>query len=326
METDKLIKIIEPKIITSNDDYWAMHACSFLEYFYEHTYSEINFSRLEKRNRPLTMASLKAESSANFISDMRRYFQNWGFQYLLVHFLRTEQGENHVLELMSFLSDIHDINLFDRLVKYGWFVTGSDSRSGKRFIEREYIPLLGSANVSLGDYREAKDTDLCFRLIYEDEDPRTGEMEVYSIAVLGEVEGKYSSDIHRPSYWNRKPKLSQFGIGVSTKIEHNQIEVVKSENGRKAVITMSSQDNVVHDFIDMLDVFDWVFYRRFNRERIPRAYIEMGMRSTIEYLIDAMNEPVYQVIEELRKFIKVADEAEDETNDITMPSVPSIIT
>ncbi|AQM71159.1 hypothetical protein Vca1114GL_04742 [Vibrio campbellii] len=326
METDKLIKIIEPKIITSNDDYWAMHACSFLEYFYEHTYSEINFSRLEKRNLPLTMASLKSESSANFISDMRRYFKNWGFQYLLVHFLRTEQGENHVLELLTYLSDIHDIDLSDGLVKYGWFVTGSDSRSGKRFIGREHIPLLGSEHVSLGDYRKAKDTDLCFRLIYEDENPRTGDMEESSIAVLGEVEGKYSSDIHRSSYWNRKPKLSQFGIGVSTKIDNNQIEVVRSDNGRKVVITMSSRDHVVHDFIDMLDVFDWVLYRRFNRDRIPRSYIEMGMRNTIEYLIESMHTPVYKVIEELRKFIKIADEAEDETNDITMPSVPTIIT
>ncbi|MGR5127988.1 hypothetical protein [Photobacterium swingsii] len=326
METDKLIKIIEPKVITSNRSYWAMHACSFLEYFYEHKNSEVNFSRLEKRNLPLTMASLKSESSEHFISQMRRYFRNWGFQYFLVHYLRTDSAENVVEDLVAFLSDIHNVDLTEYWTKYGWFVTGSDSRSGNRFIKSEDAPLLGADQLSLCDYEEAKNTDLCFRLRYEEESLRSDEVYEWKQAILGEVEGKWGSSINSRRYWEHKPELSQFGFGVSKKIDRNQIEVVRTARGDKVVVTLSSQDNVVSDFNDTLAMFDWVFHRRHSFDEIPRWFKIAGLSTTIEYLIDSMHLPVYEVIADLRRITLVAGKAEDETNDITMPSVPTIIT
>ncbi|EKO3801094.1 hypothetical protein NTE28_003592 [Vibrio harveyi] len=326
METDKLIKIIEPKIISSDDHYWAMHACSFLEYFYEHKNSEVNFSRIEKRNLPLTMASLKSESSEHFISQMKRYFRNWGFQYFLVHYLRTDAAADVVENLVSYLSDIHDMDLTDNWTRYGWYVTGSDSRSGSRFIQGEESPLLGADQLALCDYRKAKDTDLCLRLSYEEEALLSDEVFEWKQAVLGEVEGKWGSKIHSRRYWESKPELSQFGFGVSTKIDKNQIEVVRTDSGDKVVVTLSSQDNIVRDFNDTLVMFDWVFHRRHSFDEMPRWFKTAGMSSTIKYLIDSTHRPVNEVIAELRQYISIAGKADDETNDITMPSVPTIIT
>lgn len=327
MDSEKLIKIIEPKVITNNDQYWAMHALSFLEYFYEHKNSEVSFSRnIDSSKAPITMASLRAHASISFISDMRRYFRNWGLQYLLAHYMRTVEAEDTVGDLLAYLSDIHNIDLVQDLKWYGWYVTGSDSRSGNRFIQEVDAPLLGTHNLSLNEYRRAKDTDMCLLLGYDCDEPKSGNIEHYEISVLGEVEGKYSSDIHRASYWNRKPEFSQFGIGVSDENDHNQIEVVKSENGAKPVITFSSKDNVVRDFIDILDVFDWVFNRRYSQENTPpRSYINIGLGNTIKYLIESWNDPVYEVIRELRKLINVSDKSKEDTNEITMPSVPKII-
>lgn len=325
MDSDKLIKIIKPKIINSHRSYWAMHACSFLEYFYEHKNSEINFFRLETKNVPMTMANLKSESSEHFISQMRRYFRNWGFQYFLVHYLRTDSAEHVISDLIAFLSDIHNVDLTDNLTKYGWFVTGSDSRSGDRYIRSESACLLGADQLSLCDYDDAKNTDLCFRLWFEEESPRSDTVFEWKQAILGEVEGKLNSRIHSRRYWEYKPELSQFGFGVSDRIDNNQIEVVRTAYGDKVVITLSSRDNVVQDFEDTLAMFDWVFHRRHSFDRIPRWFEEIGLTTTIEYLIDSIHKPVHEVIAELRRITLVAGNAEDDTNDITLPSVPSIV-
>jgi len=325
MIKNRSVRVIEPKVIALNSQYWAMHACAFLEFFYEHKNSEINvFRNINPEEAPLTMASLKSHATNSFISRMRAYFKNWGLQYLLSHYLRTKDGECYVNTLLDCLSEALDVDLHRDLISYEWYVTGDDSRSGNRFIRENDSQLIGGRGLTVSSYEKSKHTDLCFFLNYR-EDLYGGDGFRYEYSILGEVEGKEDSNIYRSSYWERKPELSQFGIGVSTQHKTN-VSIIRSMYGNKSILMLNSKENIVEDFIDVLQVFEWVFNGRFEHgDRPPRWFRQAGLLSTMEYLLNAWNTPIYQVIQELRMLIDVSDRSISNNSKITMPSVPKVI-
>jgi hypothetical protein len=315
----KLREIIEPGLITDHRSYWAMHFCAIFETLLEHKGLEFTFFKSIPDDAIMSAANLLSYAGPGFFRQIKRFVSNWGLQYFMSHYLRSFEGRHVVLKLLEMVSDIHGVDLLKDLESYGIHVCGADSYSGTAFLtnlEQIGALVLGYSYKTIGNInRDINYVDLCI-LIHK----KAGAGPI--TAVLGEVEGNHGERITR-EFFNRKSSVCSFGLGVKRDYDRLTIHNVWTESGVKTVLMMGSNFNVIADFHTAIDIVEVLF----DKGSLVNLGPFPGFKDAIDLIKFYWHKPVYELMVELRRAVKVHSEAQVDTNPLTISPalIPKLI-
>lgn len=306
----KLATIIEPALIGDIKSYWAMHFCAVFEVLYEHKNLKFTFRKTIPNDEVMSPANLVSHAGHDFFGHMKYSIHNWGLQYFMCHYLRSLEGRNVIVKLLQGISNTHNVDVLKDSAYYGVYVCGVDSNSGAAFLKhlREIeASVLGYKSDTIGNvFTDINYVDLCLLVTKV-----TGAGP--SIAILGEVEGNHGAKLTR-TYFNKKSSVCSFGLGVKKGSGEMIIYNVQSDSGIKTVVLIGSDFDVMADFryaVHQVELF-------FEKGPLVEVIKLTGFNDVIDMVRFYWRKPVYDLIRELRQFIKVHSQAAMDTNPLTV--------
>lgn len=311
----QLVSIVQPGLIGDPKSYWAMHFCAILETLQQQKQLKYSFQKSIPHGLVTSLGSLVANTPPSFFGQLKGSIHNFGLQYFLCYYLASNEGKPAVIALLNGIANAYDKPLPDNLKSYGIFVCGTDSYSGHAFLQNTDAIIFGYNEHTIQNaWRDINFVDLCILLernVYP-----------YRVAILGEVEGNNGAKLTRESFWGVKSSFCSFGVGVVTnrRAEMN-ISTFQTTTGLKTILSLSSNFSVVEDFKMAIDTLEVLFSMRPNIN-IP---LHEGMRSVVDMVRFHWNNPVDNLINDLRKMIISFGSAALGKDLISMPSIPKII-
>lgn len=313
--TNQLISIVQPGIIGDPKSYWAMHFCAILETLRQQKQLKYSFQRSIPEGLVTSLGSLVANTPPSFFGQLKGSINNFGLQYFLCHYLTSNEGRPVVISLLNGIANAYDAPLPEELKSFGIFVCGTDSYSGHAFLQNTDAHIFGYNEHTIQNaWRDINFVDLCILL--------ERAIHPYRIAILGEVEGNNGARLTRESFWGAKSSFCSFGVGVVTNGRAQmEISTFQTTTGLKTILTLSSNFAIVEDFKVAIDTLEVLFSMR------PQINIPLhdGMRSVVDMIRYHWNNPVDDLISDLRAMIVSFDSATLSKDLISMPSIPKII-
>lgn len=193
-------------IIENYKSYWASHFYSVLECL--HSHKTMNHSPMNLRSYPnWSLSEMRGDLPLNFFNELESYIRNWGFQYFLSVFMNNKMSSEIVEQLVKNLSDLYNANFSTNFNNYAFYISGHDSALSHGLLDRftEVFPPELRENKPDSSILIAQ-SDLCLILT----SPKTNN----KVAIFGEVEGTYGSDMSNQSYWRNKLDFCVFTVGV----------------------------------------------------------------------------------------------------------------
>lgn len=253
--------LIKPKLVNSATSYWAMFYYAILK----------TVANQKNIKYPLIQPSLESyrgvlKHPANFFHQMRSSLRNHGFEYLMIDFLRSQDGSEIFAQLTSSLLQENGINDFD-IKLLNIFKLGSDSLVSKRIsgyknpdvkiflpgrtesvFERKKAGL--SISYSSGNISAAFGFCDLFIMVSD------GAKHTYGF--VGEVEGQHGERLFREDYWGGKnglkSKFATFALGASDRKKNieavspkGNIVLHRDASGRW-VVHFSDSSEFIKDF------------------------------------------------------------------------------
>lgn len=314
--SSNLVELIEPSIIGDLKSYWAMHFCSILETLYEHKQLEFNLQQKIPQHQPRTLSNFVGTIERGFFARIREHVNNWGLQYFLCHYLMSSEGESIFKAIVNEVSNNYSIDLLQDMESYGVFVCGIDSYSGEQFLKNTNAEIFGYTEKTIQNvWEDIKYVDLCILI------KRQSNNNIDS-ALLGEVEGNKAAKLLGKSFWEKKPSLCLFGIGVKKGEPNIARYNVRYGEGVKTVITLGSNYPVIDDFQVAIGIME-IFLSMNHQHKISKI---PGQIAIVDIIRDYWYLPIDKLIIQLRSLIRRVETATMGTNDLTITTVPKIVT
>lgn len=230
--------LIKPKLVNSATSYWAMFYYAILK----------TVANQKNIKYPLTQASLESyrgvlKHPANFFHQMRSGLKNHGFEYLMIDFLRSQDGSEIFDQLTNSLLQENGISDFD--VKFlNIFKLGSDSLVSNRisgyqnpdvkiFLPGRTESVFARKKAGLSISYSAENISAAFSFC--DLFIMVSDGEKHTYGFVGEVEGQHGERLFRDDYWGKKDglksKFATFALGASDR--------------KKNIETVSPKGNIV---------------------------------------------------------------------------------
>lgn len=285
------MKVVKPNVVSYDFDYWSMHVAAALEVLHDHPGLEITPKGLLGEDwETWSLADYRGTAALHALARMQGHIQNWGSQYLLADLLnRGKYGMRDVL--LEAIEDITGIEWISQPDTFECRVSGKDSRSGRAFLQSCDARIVGDRRRKVSTSADAVGyADLCMLV-----EPFEGDV----LAVFGEIEGNHGRRLLNSSYWNTKSEYALFGIGINTnRTSEASLEVVDTHAGRKVVIILGTEENVISDFHLVVDIIQKLmqsgpqgqWWRRF----------ESGLQDVVGYVVSNWHEPVSWILDDLR--------------------------
>lgn len=307
-----LLKIVRPLVVSYDFEYWSMHVAAVLEVLHDHPGLAVTPQGLLGDGwENWSLADYRGTAAIHALAQMRGHIQNWGTQYLLADALNKGKFglRGALLEALEDITGVQRISVPD---SFECYVSGKDSRSGRAF--------LGSCNARIvGDRRRRVSTsidlvgyaDLCLLV-----EPDGGDV----IAVFGEVEGNHGRYLLNKRYWVSKSQYAAFGIGINTNQETEAtIQIMSTDVGRKAIIMLGTEDNVIADFHLVVNVIEKLMQSG-PQDNWWRRY-ESGIREAVNYIVSNWRTPITEILGDLRGDVEVEPVRIHTLETISVPSV-----
>lgn len=315
MAENRLVSIIEPGVIGDETSYWAMHFCAVLEAIRQQNQLQYSFNRSIPFGLEHSLAQLVANTPTGFFAHLKSYVANFGLQYFLSHYLMSYDGRVPVVALLNAIANAYDFDLTGSMHSYEIYVCGSDSRSGRDFLQGLDAQFFGYSDQTIQQaWEDVKHADLCIVI------QQTGNLP--KLAILGEVEGNYGARMLKSKYWGGTASFCSFGVGVvSNNLKQMSLQTFHTPTGLKSVLTLSSTHFVVSDFAQAISVFE-ILFAMSHQQKIP---LFPGMDTVVNLIRDHWNKPVDDLITTLRSLIIKHDPISVPGETITIPSIPIVV-
>lgn len=289
-----LVKIVKPHIVSYDFEYWSMHVAAALEVLHDHPGLAVTPQGLLGDGwESWSLADYRGSAAIHALASMRGHIQNWGTQYLLADALN--KGKFSLREaLLEALEDITEVEWISEPDSFECYVSGKDSRSGRAFLKSCKARIVGDRRRRVSSsIDEIGYADLCMLV-----EPVDGDL----LAVFGEVEGNHGKYLLSRRYWNKKSDYALFGIGINTnRSAEATLEVVDTDSGRKIVLILGTEDNVIADFHLIVNILQKLM------ESGPQGRwwhrFEAGIREVVQYIVSHWRESVYWILEDLRSTV-----------------------
>ncbi|MHC2598851.1 hypothetical protein ACVLVH_004532 [Kluyvera sp. 1366] len=297
--------------------YWAGIYLSVLESLVFQNNTAIGFHQLLKKELPLTLASLKANSNMSTLNALlSTTYKNHSFEYIIRNMFNTYKYQTLFFNLIDKLCEENDCDSRSPLYcKY--FILGKDSVTQHPEIDR-FDFRVKTKDGWISDKSKIKEymqhCDAAIQVSYYEEKIK--------VLFLGEIEGKHGDKLLRPSFWiNDKKGLAEnrcfhFGIGVTPTPDDLKItENLPRQKVSQTLVPVGKNNVVVNTFEQVTDLPSDVYYaledmkKKFNDNEFnkPNSLFSDIFYNSIKIVLDLINEywnkNIMELLIELRKLI-----------------------
>lgn len=297
--------------------YWAGIYLSVLESLVFQNNTAIGFHQLLKKELPLTLASLKANSNMSTLNALlSTTYKNHSFEYIIRNMFNTYKYQTLFFNLIDKLCEENDCESRSPLYcKY--FILGKDSVTQHPEIDR-FDFRVKTKDGWISDKSKIKEymqhCDAAIQVSYYEEKIK--------VLFLGEIEGKHGDKLLRPSFWiNDKKGLAKnrcfhFGIGVTpTPDDLKIIENLPRQKVSQTLVPVGKNNVVVNTFEQVTDLPSDVYYaledmkKKFNDNEFnkPNSLFSDVFYNSIKIVLDLINKywnkNIMELLIELRKLI-----------------------
>ena len=313
-------KQINQGLITNNDEYWAMHFCSVLETFYYHKTLEYSFNHTAFDNTMKSLCNFKGLFETGFLFKLRNNLENWGLQYLLCYYLKSDIGKEILTLLIDEVIQSNGYYFSYDQSSVEIFVTGEDSNKCRCIdkITRENTLVFGFEDQKIEHlWNSINHTDLCIII------SPIGLDNINKLAIIGEVEGhSKTKNMLGNSFWVKQPTACRFGIGIKWEEDGISIQRFKTiDNGIKVIVQIGTKAYIIHDFHESITVIQILFYYGYN----SKFTVPKGSEYIVSLIKDYWTKPVLDLIGMLTNMITKTDSPIILFDQQLFSSVPAII-
>lgn len=300
------------KIVTDTTSYWAAFYCSALKTL---RYQK-NLPYGWGKNRSLQEYKGELRISS-FFTKMKDTVNNHAFEYVMVDFLKTNDGLKYFKELCGSVLNDYGINGFE-ISFMNIFKVGTDSEifDARQNYEKNKLMMLlpngikampeSRIEIPNGDGRRyrlgdtLKYSDL-FIIISDGQE---------TIGFVGEVEGNHGEDLYRKSYFfkNKNKNLHcVFGVSVTDKIKHAGISIKenitlnRSEDVDRWILNFSKSNDFIKDYNSSIENLKNLIEGHFGY--IDHEVKDAGHIKVLKIIKDAWGENIFDLISSLEVFV-----------------------
>lgn len=300
---------VTPKSLNDSASYWAMFYCAILK------------TILYQKNLPYALkgSSLQSyrgelEHPSNFFNSMKASVRNHAFEYLMMDFLRSNDGKGIRAKLIDELLARFGIHGFKyKLINV--FKLGGDSTLYAEISDYDnpkvtvFVP---NSTVEFEADKEHNDLIFIFPVDQIATKFRYSDLLIMisdgerTFGFVGEVEGLHGEKLFQPAYWNQKEgiksKFTSFALGASDRkkvsdvIAKENVVLTTDESGR-VIINFSNRNEFIKSYDQALNNIELCLdghYKKINstdesHEKIIKI-ITSGWKKSIPDVISNLEE------------------------------------
>ncbi|EIE1286461.1 hypothetical protein ACIX9V_004382 [Vibrio vulnificus] len=304
--------LVTPKFITDSASYWAMFYCAILK-------TILYQKNLTYNLKGSSLQSYRGELKhpANFFNAMKGSIRNHGFEYLMIDFLRSNDGKDlrdiligrllerfgvHDFEynFMNVFKLGEDSTLYDEIVEYDdpdvkVLVPGSVQAftRAKKILTGFTYPV---SNIA----RSFPSADLLIMV-------SDGKSHTYGF--VGEVEGHHGEKLLQSTYWKKddgiKGRYTTFALGASDRkiidgIKVKQNVVLHSDVSGREIVNFSNANEFIKAFHHAINNITLCLSGHYsNLDGLDDSH-----RKIVNIIADGWNKNLPDVVKDLERYIQ----------------------